>query len=184
MNGHSILVVEDDPDVNALVGAYAQLCGYEYRSALTGSQGLAAARALLLSPLGPVARAGDNANPVRVSFEFFPPKTDKAEETLWEAVRRLEPLNPAFVSVTWVPFMALGVAEWLATGHVPAALAELALHVRLLLAVPLSLFAERVLEERCASTLERVRKQLLGADATRQKPSVAARAKRAKRFMV
>ncbi|MFA4894676.1 methylenetetrahydrofolate reductase [NAD(P)H] [Brevundimonas sp.] len=62
---------------------------------------LTAARALLLSPLGPVARAGDNANPVRVSFEFFPPKTDKAEESLWEAVRRLEPLNPEFVSVTY-----------------------------------------------------------------------------------
>ncbi|MDB5421662.1 MAG: methylenetetrahydrofolate reductase, partial [Brevundimonas sp.] len=62
---------------------------------------LSAARALLLSPLGPVARAGDNAHPVRVSFEFFPPKTDKAEETLWQAVRRLEPLNPEFVSVTY-----------------------------------------------------------------------------------
>ena len=62
---------------------------------------LAEARALLLSPLGPVARAGDNANPVRVSFEFYPPKTDQAEANLWQAIQRLAPLNPAFVSVTY-----------------------------------------------------------------------------------
>ena len=62
---------------------------------------LAEARALLLSPLGPVARAGDNPNPVRVSFEFFPPKTDQAEENLWAAIQRLGPLDPAFVSVTY-----------------------------------------------------------------------------------
>jgi methylenetetrahydrofolate reductase (NADPH) len=62
---------------------------------------LAEARALLLSPLGPVARAGDNPNPVRVSFEFFPPKTDQAEDNLWAAIQRLAPLNPAFVSVTY-----------------------------------------------------------------------------------
>ena len=67
----------------------------------SASLNLADARALLLSPLGPVARAGDNANPVRVSFEFFPPKTDVAEQNLWQAIRRLEPLNPAFVSVTY-----------------------------------------------------------------------------------
>ena len=35
------------------------------------------------------------------SFEFFPPKTDKAKAQLWESIRRLEPLKPTFVSVTY-----------------------------------------------------------------------------------
>lgn len=39
--------------------------------------------------------------PIRVSFEFFPPKTEKMEETLWDSVERLAPLNPEFVSVTY-----------------------------------------------------------------------------------
>jgi methylenetetrahydrofolate reductase (NADPH) len=38
---------------------------------------------------------------VRVSFEFFPPKTAEMETTLWEAVTRLAPLAPSFVSVTY-----------------------------------------------------------------------------------
>ncbi|HYC05943.1 MAG TPA: methylenetetrahydrofolate reductase [Azospirillaceae bacterium] len=36
-----------------------------------------------------------------VSFEFFPPKSEKMEQSLWQAIRRLAPLNPAFVSVTY-----------------------------------------------------------------------------------
>jgi methylenetetrahydrofolate reductase (NADPH) len=39
--------------------------------------------------------------PVRVSFEFFPPKTEEMERTLWEAIARLEPLGPNFVSITY-----------------------------------------------------------------------------------
>lgn len=35
------------------------------------------------------------------SFEFFPPKDDAAEAVLWDAIRRLEPLSPTFVSVTY-----------------------------------------------------------------------------------
>ncbi|HXE01044.1 MAG TPA: methylenetetrahydrofolate reductase [NAD(P)H] [Hyphomicrobium sp.] len=35
------------------------------------------------------------------SFEFFPPKTEKMEETLWSSITRLAPLRPEFVSVTY-----------------------------------------------------------------------------------
>lgn len=38
---------------------------------------------------------------LKISFEFFPPKTDKMAETLWSSVKRLEPLKPRFVSVTY-----------------------------------------------------------------------------------
>jgi methylenetetrahydrofolate reductase (NADPH) len=43
----------------------------------------------------------DVAGDIDVSFEFFPPKTEKMEETLWESVKTLEPLAPRFVSVTY-----------------------------------------------------------------------------------
>jgi methylenetetrahydrofolate reductase (NADPH) len=36
-----------------------------------------------------------------VSFEFFPPKTEKMEETLWSSLDVLAPLKPRFVSVTY-----------------------------------------------------------------------------------
>jgi len=38
---------------------------------------------------------------IAVSFEFFPPKTAEMEVQLWDAIRRLAPLRPHFVSVTY-----------------------------------------------------------------------------------
>ena len=40
-------------------------------------------------------------NDLCVSFEFFPPKSDKMAENLWTSIRRLAPLEPQFVSVTY-----------------------------------------------------------------------------------
>jgi methylenetetrahydrofolate reductase (NADPH) len=36
-----------------------------------------------------------------ISFEFFPPKTEEMERNLWDTIKRLAPLNPSFVSVTY-----------------------------------------------------------------------------------
>ena len=38
---------------------------------------------------------------IEVSFEFFPPNSDKMAETLWSSIQTLAPLNPRFVSVTY-----------------------------------------------------------------------------------
>jgi methylenetetrahydrofolate reductase (NADPH) len=54
-----------------------------------------------ISPAGPIARAGERGRTPRVSFEFFPPKSEESEQQLWQAIRKLEPLNPSFVSVTY-----------------------------------------------------------------------------------
>jgi methylenetetrahydrofolate reductase (NADPH) len=67
----------------------------------------AAAAAARMSPIAPaLERAGrplfeDAAGDIAVSFEFFPPKTEKMEQVLWESVKTLEPLAPRFVSVTY-----------------------------------------------------------------------------------
>jgi methylenetetrahydrofolate reductase (NADPH) len=47
------------------------------------------------------SRAVGSNGRLSVSFEFFPPKTEQMEETLWRSVERLAPLSPAFVSVTY-----------------------------------------------------------------------------------
>jgi methylenetetrahydrofolate reductase (NADPH) len=41
------------------------------------------------------------SNPVRVSFEFFPPSDEPMGRQLWESVQRLAPFRPNFVSVTY-----------------------------------------------------------------------------------
>jgi len=51
-------------------------------------------------PAIPNSRMVGNGD-IQVSFEFFPPKTEKMDETLWQSIRRLEPLAPRFVSVTY-----------------------------------------------------------------------------------
>lgn len=46
-------------------------------------------------------RLADRTDSSAVSFEFFPPKTAEMEAQLWNAIRRLAPLRPHFVSVTY-----------------------------------------------------------------------------------
>jgi methylenetetrahydrofolate reductase (NADPH) len=46
-------------------------------------------------------RLARDTRPLKVSFEFSPPKSAEAEENLWRCIRRLEPLAPDFVSVTY-----------------------------------------------------------------------------------
>ena len=54
------------------------------------------ARRALAAPL-----FADLAGDAAVSFEFFPPKSEKMEESLWNAIQTLAPLKPRFVSVTY-----------------------------------------------------------------------------------
>lgn len=54
-----------------------------------------------MSPFPTRLSRAELRKPLGVSFEFFPPKTDEMEATLWASIQRLAPLGPRFVSVTY-----------------------------------------------------------------------------------
>ena len=47
------------------------------------------------------SRRTDIGDRIKVSFEFFPPKSDEMEARLWDTITRLQPLSPIYVSVTY-----------------------------------------------------------------------------------
>ena len=51
--------------------------------------------------IGPLPMRGADHAPPQLSFEFFPPRTEALEQQLWTCIRRLAPLAPRFVSVTY-----------------------------------------------------------------------------------
>ncbi len=51
--------------------------------------------------LSALAVAAPLPQDVEVSFEFFPPKTERMEAKLWDCIERLKPLRPSYVSVTY-----------------------------------------------------------------------------------
>ncbi len=55
-----------------------------------------------MTEITPAALDGHRAlHSPKISFEFFPPKTEEMERSLWETINRLAPLAPNFVSVTY-----------------------------------------------------------------------------------
>jgi methylenetetrahydrofolate reductase (NADPH) len=51
--------------------------------------------------IGPLPSRSMREPPPLLSFEFFPPRSEALEAQLWACIRRLEPLAPRFVSVTY-----------------------------------------------------------------------------------
>src|ERR1700710_582359 len=47
------------------------------------------------------ASDGRGLHSPKISFEFFPPKTEDMERSLWETINRVAPLAPNFVAVTY-----------------------------------------------------------------------------------
>jgi methylenetetrahydrofolate reductase (NADPH) len=71
---------------------------------------------------------GERRPEVAISFEFFPPKTEAAEERLWQTVEELKPLQPHYVSVTCGAGgnPAEGTAAWVAALRARAGLEAVA----------------------------------------------------------
>src|SRR3546814_8276859 len=75
------------------------------RGAGSANKGTHCIMTLTLAQLEEARRAldaplfGNMAGDAHVSFEFFPPKSEKMEETLWSSIQTLAPLKPRFVSV-------------------------------------------------------------------------------------
>ncbi|WP_206697098.1 methylenetetrahydrofolate reductase, partial [Pseudomonas aeruginosa] len=56
---------------------------------------------IMTETVSPVPNGHRAPNVPKISFEFFPPKTEEMERTLWDTINRLAPLTPNFVSVTY-----------------------------------------------------------------------------------
>lgn len=65
-----------------------------------------------MSALHEILASGNHS----ISFEFFPPKTEAGTRTLWKTIRRIEPLAPAFVSVTYGAGVPPAIARWRSPG--------------------------------------------------------------------
>lgn len=74
------------------------MSGLDYAHGMALARSSRLARPEHLSRSIPSMLAADEPS---ISFEFFPPKDDAAEVALWEAIRHLERVRPAFVSVTY-----------------------------------------------------------------------------------
>jgi len=70
-----------------------------------------------------------------------------------DALRRLVLVA---IGITWVPLLALALAQWLVAHRGEPMLRDLSIHVRLVITLPLLLLAERVLDGRCRHVVRRL----------------------------
>jgi hypothetical protein len=71
-------------------------------------------------------------------------------------IDRLGRLVAALIAATWVPLILLATAQWSITGQPEPLLSDLSIHARLLVALPLFLAAERLLDRTCDVAIRRL----------------------------